>query len=173
MEKRNVVAVVGSGDDRDERSAADALLLGELLAREGWVVLSGGRDAGVMRAVNQGAKKVPGSLTVGILPSPSAAAAPGVDVAVVTDLRQGRNNVVVLSGDVVVACGIDGPGTASEVALALKNGRPLVLLGAGTDAVSFFRGISDHPFLLTSTPEEAVEEVRRLLGGEGDTSGYV
>ena len=36
------------GDDRMEPAVSHARLLGELIEREGWAVLSGGRDAGVM-----------------------------------------------------------------------------------------------------------------------------
>lgn len=52
MSRRPVVGVIGSEGAAAVRNARE---LGELLAREGWVVVSGGRDSGVMRAVNEGA----------------------------------------------------------------------------------------------------------------------
>jgi uncharacterized protein (TIGR00725 family) len=160
MPRRAVVGVVGSG--RDDRPAIDhARALGELLAGAGYVVLCGGRDAGVMRAVTDGAKAVPGSLTVGILPGADAAVAPGVDVAVVTDLGNARNNVIVLSSQVVIACGVDGPGTASEVALALKNGTPVILLGVSAATAAFFRSLG--AVRTADTPDEAVRLVREQV----------
>jgi uncharacterized protein (TIGR00725 family) len=153
-----VVGVVGSGDD-SRPAVAVARRLGELLAREGWVVLSGGRNAGVMRAVNEGAKKVPGSLTVGILPNAAAAVAPDVDVVIVTDLNNARNNVIGLSSNVLIACGVDGPGTASEVALALKNGKPVILLGVDDLTRDFFQRMEGR-LDLARTPEEAVQIIR-------------
>ena len=54
------------------RELADAKSLGELIARQGWVVLTGGRASGVMDAASEGAKSVPGSLTIGILPDGKA-----------------------------------------------------------------------------------------------------
>ncbi|MEW5918155.1 MAG: cytochrome, partial [Gemmatimonadota bacterium] len=116
------------------RHVADAERLGELLARDGWVVLTGGRPYGVMEAASRGAKRVAGSLTIGVLPTADEDPSPFVDVAIRTDMGHGRNNVNVLSSDVVIACGIEGPGTTSEVALALKNGRPVILLAPGDAA---------------------------------------
>lgn len=163
MKRRKQIAVVGSGDDTMEPAVSHARVLGELIAKEGWILLSGGRDAGVMRAVNEGAKKVAGSLTVGILPGPEAAVAPGVDVALITGLGNARNNVIVLSADAVIACGVDGPGTASEVALALKNGTPVVLMAAEEDAAAFFRRIGKGKILTAATPQEAVGLIRSIL----------
>jgi hypothetical protein len=82
--------------------------LGRLLAERGWIVLTGGRPAGVMAAASAGAKEVPGSLTLGILPGASGAG-PDVDVAVFTGMGDARNAINVLTSDVIVACGIEGP----------------------------------------------------------------
>ena len=86
-----------------------------------------------------------------------------VDLAIVTGLGQARNNVNVLSSRVVVACGM-GAGTAAEVALAVKAGRPVVLLNAGREAETFFRSLGGGGVLTATTPAGAVEEVKRLLG---------
>ena len=162
MERKNQIAIVGSSDDRMEPAVSHARLLGELIAREGWIVLSGGRDAGIMRAVNEGAKRVTGSLTVGILPGTESAVAPGVDVVLVTGMGNARNNVIVLSADVVVACGVDGPGTASEVALALKNGTPVILLAPDEPSRDFFERIGTGKVMTVATPQEAVELIRSI-----------
>ena len=140
--------------------------LGRLLAEAGWVVLTGGRPAGVMDAACAGAKAVPGSLTIGILPTgPDGAVSGSVDIAVFTGVGEARNTINVLSSDVVVACGVEGAGTASEVALALKLGRPTVLLAPSPEAAAFFRSVRGAgPLLETDTPEGAVELIERQLG---------
>jgi hypothetical protein len=102
--------------------------LGACLAQRGWVVLSGGRDCGVMAAVSRGAAAVPGHCVVGILPDDNAAAAAEVDLAISTGMGQARNVINVLASDVVVVCGPGGSGTASEAAHAIKAGKPLFLL---------------------------------------------
>ena len=44
-------------------------------------------------------------LEIGILPDGKAQVSRYVDVAIVTDLGQARNNVNVMSSDIIVACG--------------------------------------------------------------------
>jgi uncharacterized protein (TIGR00725 family) len=140
--------------------------LGRLAAEAGWVVLTGGRPAGVMEAASEGAKSVPGSLTVGILPSgPEGPVSAAVDIAVFTGVGEARNAINVLSSDVVVACGVEGPGTASEVALALRLARPTILLAPSTEAAAFFRTIEAQGSLYeVGNPEAAVEVIEYRLG---------
>jgi uncharacterized protein (TIGR00725 family) len=119
-----------------------------------------------MDAASAGAKSVPDSLTIGILPSgPEGAVSEYVDVAVFTGLGDARNAVNVLSSDVVVACGIEGAGTASEVALALKARRPTVLLAASPAASTFFRTLpGGHALLEAGTPEGVIALIEERLG---------
>jgi uncharacterized protein (TIGR00725 family) len=120
------VAVVGA-HDAGASLAADAEAVGAGLARRGAVVVTGGRG-GVMEAACRGAKEA-GGTTVGILPgSDRAEANPWVDVALATGLGEARNALVARAADAMVAVG-GGYGTLSEVALALKTGRPVVGLG--------------------------------------------
>lgn len=140
--------------------------LGYLVAQAGWVVLTGGLPSGVMDAACAGAKSVPGSLTVGILPSgPDGPVGRQVDLAIFTGIGEARNAVNVLSSDIVVACGVEGPGTASEVALALRLGRPIVLLAPGPAAARFFQEIAGDVVLhQVATPEAAIELIEHRLG---------
>jgi uncharacterized protein (TIGR00725 family) len=144
---------------------ASARRLGRLLAERGWIVLTGGRPAGVMAAACAGAKEIPGSMTLGILPGTSGAGAgPDVDVAVFTGMGDARNAINVLTSDIVVACGVEGPGTASEVALALTAEKPVILLGAGDAAGALFRSLRCAGRLFeTNTPEQAVGLIEREL----------
>jgi uncharacterized protein (TIGR00725 family) len=160
--RKIVVGVMGPGDATTEKQISRALQLGRLIAREGWIVLSGGRNTGVMDAVSRGAKEAHG-LTVGILPDDDAgAASEAVDIAIVTGMGSGRNNINVLSSDVVVACGM-GAGTASEVALALKAGRPVVILSDHREARAFFGALGKGTVSFADSPEEAVEAIKRVL----------
>lgn len=161
MERKAVIALVGAGRDI-EPAITNARELGKLIAESGWVLITGGRDAGVMRAANEGAKSVRDSLTIGILPNQDAIVSPEVDVAIVTDTGNARNNIIVLSADVVMACGVDGAGTASEVALALKNRKQVVLLGVNEAAREFFTGIGGDSVHIAETPEEAIAIARQV-----------
>ncbi|HYO92008.1 MAG TPA: hypothetical protein VEQ40_10240 [Pyrinomonadaceae bacterium] len=162
---RFIVGVIGAGR-AVKRDVDNARQLGELIAREGWVVLSGGRSAGVMDAVNEGAKRVEGSLTIGILPTSGdeGSVSEYVDIAVYTGMGNARNNINVLSSHVVVACGASGPGTVSEIALALKapKPRPVILLTGDETAIAFFINLGGERVTVASTPAAAIEIIRTL-----------
>ena len=116
-----------------------------------------------MKAANEGARAANG-LTIGILPDGRTEISTSVDVAIITDTGEARNNIIVLSANVVVACGIDDPGTASEVALALKAGKPVILVGApGESDWSFFRKIGGEGIQTAASPEEAVRLINNLI----------
>jgi uncharacterized protein (TIGR00725 family) len=142
---------------------AHAERLGELLAEQGWIILTGGRPFGVMEAASRGAKRVSGSLTIGILPSGDDIPSPFVDIAIRTDMGHGRNNVNVLSSDVVFACGVEGPGTASEVALALKNGRPVVLVAPSDAAQAFFVALGGARVRIVASGDVAARVAQEFL----------
>jgi uncharacterized protein (TIGR00725 family) len=164
-QRRPVIGVMGASEPHSHTLHA-ARLLGRLAAEAGWAVLTGGRPTGVMEAACAGAKSVPGSLTIGILPSgPDGPVSAHVDVAVFTGVGEARNVINVLSSDVVVACGVEGPGTASEVALALRLARPTVLLAAAPTASAFFRTIAGREMLHElPTPESVIEFIEERLG---------
>ncbi len=152
------VAVVGGGvpdADADELAAE----VGGELARRGAVVVCGGLG-GVMEAACRGAKEA-GGTTVGILPgSDRSAANEFVDVAIPTGLGEARNALVVRAADAVVAIGGEF-GTLSEIALALKAGKPVVGLDTWELAKA---GESVDAIERASTPADAVERALVLAG---------
>jgi uncharacterized protein (TIGR00725 family) len=98
------------------------------VAERGAVLVCGGLG-GAMEAACRGAKEA-GGTTLGILPGADRGDAnPFVDVAVPTGLGQGRNLVIVHAADAVIAVG-GGYGTLSEIALALRHGKPVVGVGS-------------------------------------------
>ncbi|MGB0561027.1 MAG: cytochrome [Spirulinaceae cyanobacterium] len=158
---RTIIGIMGPGQRATNTDRQNAYQLGEAIARLGWVLLTGGRPAGVMTAAIRGAKAA-GGLTVGILPGPDRQGAdPGVDIAICTDLGNGRNNVNVLSADMVIACGM-GLGTASEVALALKNGKRVILLGDRA-AQDFFMRFAPEQVIAVQTVAEAIAYLQNSL----------
>jgi uncharacterized protein (TIGR00725 family) len=137
--------------------------LGELIAERGWVLLNGGRDCGVMAASARGAKKVPGAIVIGILPDKSTAkASTDLDIAVRTGMGDARNVINVLSSDVVIACP-GSVGTMSEIVLALKNDKPVVLLGYENVPVGLEKFQRRGQLMFAADPEEAVTRAAALL----------
>jgi len=160
---RTIVGVMGPGAGARPQDCQRARELGWAIAQRNWVLLTGGRPAGVMSAALAGAKAA-GGLTLGLLPgSDPAAADPAVDIAICTDLGSGRNNVNVLSAQAIVACGL-GLGTASEIALALKAGRPVVLLDEREAAECFFAPLAPAGLLVrVATVAGAIAQLERWL----------
>ena len=119
--------VVSGGGEADRAACAVAEEVGRELAARGAVVVTGGLG-GAMEAACRGAKAA-GGTTVGILPTGDRGDANAwVDVAVATGLGEARNAVLVRTADVVVAVAGEF-GTLSEIALALRAGKPVVGLG--------------------------------------------
>ena len=79
-----------------------------------------------------------------------------VDLAIITEMGNARNNVNVMSSNVVVVCGLLGAGTVSEVALALKAGKPVILVGATPTEEKFFKKLGGRLIASVESPEDAI-----------------
>ncbi len=116
--KKIIIGVMGGGSASD-KNMENARQLGRLIAESGWVLLNGGRNAGIMEASARGAKEAEG-LTIGILPDKNGSRASNyIDIQIRTGANDARNYYNVLSSDVIVACN-GRAGTISEISLALK-----------------------------------------------------
>ena len=114
------IAVIGHGQATPGEHGA-AYTTGRIIAGNGAVLVCGGLG-GVMEAACRGAKEA-GGTTVGILPG-TEGGNPYLDVTIRTGLGHARNILVVLSADAVIAVG-GSHGTLSEIAIALRTGRPV------------------------------------------------
>jgi uncharacterized protein (TIGR00725 family) len=159
---RTIIGVMGSAVC-DKDTYAKARSLGHLLAEAGYAVLCGGRT-GVMEAVARGASDA-GGLTIGIMPGHDFTDSPPnpfIQVPIFTGISLARNVVNILSSRVVVAVA-GGVGTLSEIALALKYGKPVVLLDSWRFEIpGFDEAGSVHR---VQRPEEVVALVKRILEG--------
>ena len=160
--RRIVIGVLGPGEGAGQKEMDDAALIGELVAKAGWAVLTGGRVAGVMGAAAKGARTA-GGLTIGLLPTPDTlGASPAVDVVLATGLGEARNAVIALSSNACVVCGMNA-GTASEIALAIRAKKPIVLLRADEITVKFFRSLDADLVRVAMSAGEAIELLRGVL----------
>jgi uncharacterized protein (TIGR00725 family) len=137
------VAVIGASN-ATEWELATAERVGRLLADAGCVLVCGGL----------------GGVSIGILPGDDRVdASRHLTVAIASGFGEARNAIVARSADAVVAVGGEF-GTLSEIALALKMGKPVIGLGTwelGRD------DLAKDPIVRLETPEEAVDELRRVL----------
>jgi uncharacterized protein (TIGR00725 family) len=160
--RRILIAVIGPGEGAGQKEMDDAALIGEMVAKAGWAVLTGGRASGVMGAASKGARAA-GGLTIGVLPTPDTlGASPAVDVVLATGLGEARNAVIALSANACVVCGMNAA-TASEVALAIRAKKPVVLLRADETTAKFFRGLDGDAVRVAMSAGEAIEMLRDVL----------
>ncbi|HEV8600763.1 MAG TPA: hypothetical protein VGQ69_15485 [Gemmatimonadales bacterium] len=150
-----LLAIVGPGDGASLEDIAAAERIAELAARAGWIVSCGGRNAGVMAAAARGAKRG-GGLSVGLLPSAnSQEGAAELSVILTTGLGEARNAVLAQSCAAMVACGMNS-GTAAEISLALKAGKPVVLIRPARAAGEFFRSLAPDQLAVAQSADEAI-----------------
>ena len=108
--------------------------VGRMLAERGCVLVCGGLG-GAMAAACRGAREA-GGVTIGIIPGyEDRAANPWVDHVICTGLGQARNTLVAATGQALIVVG-GGWGTLSEIALALRLGRPVVLVGGWAELLA-------------------------------------
>ncbi|SRR5579883_555266 len=160
--RKIVIGVMGPGERASVNDLYNAYELGKRIAQQGWVLLTGGRNVGVMEEASQGAKSANG-LVIGILPSAHQnGISEAVDIAIFTDLGNARNNINVLSSSVVIACGM-GAGTASEIALALKSNKKVILLTDDEESKVFFHKLSPSNLYIVNGFEEAIATAKELV----------
>jgi len=144
------VGIIG-GNLPDTLSLENAERMGELIAKNGYILVNGGMK-GVMEASARGAKAVNG-LVIGILPGKSRDDCNSyVDIAIPTGLGYMRNPLVILNSDIVVA--IDGGyGTLSEIAYTQIYNRPVFGLNTWN-----IKGV-----VPLSTPEEVINRINEYF----------
>jgi uncharacterized protein (TIGR00725 family) len=149
--RRRLIGVSGSGGCTPEIEEL-AAEVGREIARRGGIVVCGGRG-GAMAAAARGASEA-GGLTIGILPGPDARDAnPFIDLPIATGMGQGRNSIIAHTAEVLIAVA-GGYGTLSEIALALKAGKGVVVI----KPLMHVPGVHE-----AGTPAEGVEKAWRLL----------
>jgi len=151
IDRATYVAVCGPASaTEDELAWAEDV--GRRIARAGAVLVCGGLG-GVMHAAARGCESA-GGVSIGIVPGDDRAeAGPHLTVAVASGMGEARNALVVKTADVVIA--ISGEfGTLSEIALALKMGKPVV--GLSTWELSK-AGSPVEAIVRASDPESAAE----------------
>ena len=156
MKKDTYIAVVGpSAATPAEHALGEEV--GRLIAEAGAVLVCGGLG-GLMEAAASGCAKA-GGRSVGVLPTETRAGGnPYLTTVVATGMGEARNAIVVRTADAVIAVAGEF-GTLSEIALALKMGKPVVGLQTwelGKD------GLPVEAITRASSPSDAVATALRL-----------
>lgn len=153
---------MGPGENATPENNEIAFELGKAIAKEGWIVLTGGRSFGVMDAVMKGAHEANG-LTIGILPDANEQnASQNADIRIVTGMGSGRNYLSVLSSHVVVVLGM-AAGTASEVALAIKANKRIILLNQDEITIRFFKNIGSYRVVVAENVADTIRMAKEFV----------
>ena len=162
MYTKVIIGVMGPGEGATPEQNELAYELGAAIAMEGWVTLTGGREFGVMQAALKGASDNNG-LTIGVLPGESTdGGSKYAQIKIVTGIGSARNNINALSSHVVVVLGMT-PGTASEVALALKANKKVILLEQDELSAAFFKKIGTYRIVTANSIQQVIEQIHDLI----------
>lgn len=145
------IAIIGPADASGPQLDL-ARQVGAACADAGAVAVTGGLG-GVMAAASEGVAEK-GGISIGLLPGGDRGDAnPYATIAIPTGLGELRNGLIIRSSDAVIAVGLSW-GTLSEIALAMRSGKPVVHLDGGPIGVP-----GEQP----ERVESAAEAVRRAL----------
>jgi len=163
MAAKTIIGVMGPGENASPDENEMAYELGKEIAKQGWITLTGGRSFGIMDAALKGASEA-GGLTIGILPGDNDSnSSDHAQIKIVTSMGSGRNYISVLSSHLIVVLGM-ASGTASEVALALKSRKKIVLLNQDEITIRFFKNLGSYNVLVTKTVAETIQHIKQYVG---------
>ena len=159
---KKIIGIMGPAK-ATEKSMLDAYELGKYCAEQGYVTLSGGKKEGVMNEALRGAKEQKG-ITVGIMPTDDRSEySDYIDIPIVTTYRSGRQIIEILSSDIIIACGIS-VGTSSEISLAVKPGKPIILVGMDDITNNFYKQlIPSNQLSIVKDYKEAIKVVESIF----------
>jgi uncharacterized protein (TIGR00725 family) len=159
---KSIVGVMGPGENARPEENEMAFALGKAIAEQGWIVLTGGRSFGIMEAAMKGAHEANG-LTIGILPTDSIRdSSDDADIRILTGMGSARNMINVLSSHILVVIGM-AAGTASEVALAIKANKKVILLHQDEITIRFFKNLGTYKIMVANTIEETLRLIKDYL----------
>lgn len=153
------IAIVG-GSSCNSGTAAEAEAVGHEIAVRGGIVICGG-GGGVMEAAARGASSAGGTV-LGVLPGDSPRQGNSyLTAALATGMGEARNAIIARTCDAVIAVGGEY-GTLSEIALALKMGKPVI--GLHSWHIEPPGKIKERGIVEVETALEAVEKTWDLTG---------
>jgi uncharacterized protein (TIGR00725 family) len=162
MTSKIIIGVMGPGENATPEENEMAYEVGAAIAQEGWITLTGGRSFGVMDAAMKGACDHNG-LTIGVLPGDNLnGSSRHAQIKILTDLGSARNNINILSSHVLVVIGM-AAGTASEVSLALKANKKVILLNQDELTISFFKKLGTYRVVVANSVEEVTTHINDYI----------
>lgn len=124
-------------------------------AQNNFVTLTWWRNEWVMNEALKWAKEN-GWLTLWILPTDEKETfSEFLDIPICTNMRSWRNYLNVLSSDIVVVCWIDH-GTSSEISLAIKPWKKIILIWLYNEANDFYKKLAPNQIFIVQDYHQAI-----------------
>lgn len=166
--KSKIIGIIGASYE-DEHLNKIAEEMGFLISKNNYSLVTGGRT-GVMENACKGFKKNKEATgkTIGILPGiDKGEGNKYLDIEVPTGIGWARNQIVVLSSDIVIAIG-GGAGTLSEIAYSWAYGKKVLTFEGvkGWSNELADKQIDDRrkdKTIKVKTPEEAINIIKENL----------
>jgi len=159
---KTIIGVMGPGSNPTDQDLKNAYAVGKFSAENNYTTLTGGSKAGVMNEALKGAKEHNGG-TIGILAfGDKSMASDYADHIIVTAMGSARNNINVLSSDIIVACGCEA-GTLSEIAMAIKANKNIILMTENNEAKSLLKNLSPNKVFIADTTKDTQNFIKELL----------
>ena len=135
---KKIIGIMGA-TNANKTDLINAYELGKYCAEKQYITLTGGLKYGIMNEALKGAKEN-GGITIGIMPTDDRKEfSEYVDIPIITTMKSGRNYIETLTSDIIIACGISA-GTSSEISLAIKSEKKIILVGLSEKANIFYNG---------------------------------
>lgn len=150
-----IIGIMGA-TKATEQDLVNAYELGKYCAENKYITLTGGLKYGVMDEALRGAKEHDG-LTVAIMPTDDREEfSKYADIPIITTMKAGRNYIEVLTSDIIIACGMSA-GTSSEISLAIKPKKKIILVGLSDETNNFYRKLAPNQVFVAKDYKEAIK----------------
>ena len=161
---KKIIGIMGPTDAK-EQDLINAYQIGKYCAENDYVTLTGGLKYGIMNEALKGAKDHNGQ-TIGIMPTDDRSKfSEYVDIPIITTMKAGRNYIEILTSDIIVACGISA-GTSSEISLAIKPGKKIVLVGLQEEDNNFYKRLAPNQVYIAKDYMQAIEFLNSFSSDE-------
>lgn len=152
---KKIIGIMGS-TIAEEKDLINAYQIGKYCAENNYITLTGGLKEGIMNEALKGAKEH-GGLTIGIMPTDDRTRfSEYADIPIVTTMKAGRNYIEILTSDIIIACGISA-GTSSEISLAIKPGKKIILVGVDKKTIDFYKMLAPNQVFFAKDYTEAIK----------------
>lgn len=158
---KKIIGIMGA-TKANEQDLINSYQIGKYCAQNDYVTLTGGLKYGVMDEALRGAKEN-GGLTIGIMPTDDRNEfSKYVDIPIVTTMKAGRNYIEVLTSDILVVCGMSA-GTSSEVSLAIKPKKKIILVGLDSETNNFYKKLAGKQIFIAKDYKEAIKIIMEVI----------